>query len=179
VPRQYQNASARNAPGAEAVPALPAPVALAGGLPSHATEAPAAFATGGPSGTQTADAKPVSTSPRIASSPPIAPPAAPRAVVALSSELITFLLRRGDTVLQQGDVLSARLYFEQAAEAGSGPGAIGAAKTYDPAFLATIGATGLGANVARAIKWYRMASDLSGDQYADERLKALTAKTDR
>jgi TPR repeat protein len=82
-------------------------------------------------------------------------------------------------MLQQGDIRSARLYFEQAAEAGSGQGAIGAAKTYDPVFLATTDAPGLQGDVARAIKWYRMASATFGDQYAAERLKALAAQTDR
>ena len=187
------SAGSSSAAVAEAEPASRAPVAVGGGLPSREREAPpltrereappltspessvaasaAALAPGGLSGAQTAEARPIHTSQHIANSPPVA--------AALSPEMVAFLLRRGDTMLQQGDVRSARLYFEQAAEAGSGQGAIAAAKTYDPVFLATIDAPGLQSDVARAIKWYRVASAASGDQYAAERLKALAAQTDR
>jgi hypothetical protein len=80
-------------------------------------------------------------------------------------------------MLSQGDVLSARLLFERAAAAGSGAGAIGAGKTYDPVFLATIDAPGLKSDVARAVAWYRTAAATPGDREADARLKALTAQT--
>jgi hypothetical protein len=89
-----------------------------------------------------------------------------------SPELVASLLRRGDTMLQQGDVLSARLFFERAAAVGSGQGAISAGRTYDPNYLATTEALGLKADVARARAWYRTASVL-GDRDADGLLKAL------
>jgi hypothetical protein len=82
-------------------------------------------------------------------------------------------------MLQRDDVLSARLYFERAAAAGSGQGAIGAGKTYDPIFLATINAPELKSDVARASEWYRVASAATADREADQRLKALTALTGR
>ena len=80
-------------------------------------------------------------------------------------------------MLHQGNVLSARLFYERAAAAGSGPGATGAGKTYDPNFLATIDAAGMKGDVARAIEWYRQASTVLGDKEAGERLKVLTAQT--
>ena len=94
-------------------------------------------------------------------------------------ELVSLLLRRGDTMLQQGDVAAARLLYERAAAAGSGQGATSAGKTYDPNFLATIHAQGLKGDVARAIEWYRTASALFGDKEAVQRLKVLTAQTGR
>jgi hypothetical protein len=181
---QSLNAGPRSAAVAETKPALRAPVAVGGRLPSGET-APrlalspgssrmalaAAFPSDGRSGTQMEEARPIQISRHVGDSPP--------AAVALSSEMVTFLLGRGEIMLQQGDIRSARLYFEKAAEAGSGHGAVGAGKTYDPAFLATVTAPGLASDVARAIKWYRMASAASGDQYADERLKALAQQADR
>jgi TPR repeat protein len=82
-------------------------------------------------------------------------------------------------MLQQGDVVAARLFYERAAAEGSGEGATSAGKTYDPNFLATMHARGLRGDVARAIEWYRMASTVLGDKEAGERLKVLTAQSDR
>jgi TPR repeat protein len=90
--------------------------------------------------------------------------------------MVASLLRRADTLLQQGDVLTARLFYERAAAAGSGEGATGAGKTYDPGFLATIDAPGLRGDVARAIEWYRTAAVTLGDREAGERLRALTGR---
>ena len=98
-----------------------------------------------------------------------------RVTSSLSPMVLSSLLQRGDVLLRQGDVVAARLFYERAAERGSGPGATSAGKTYDPRFLETIDARGLMSDVARAIGWYQMASDVLGDKEADERLKALTA----
>lgn len=82
------------------------------------------------------------------------------------------LLRRGGDLLRQGDVASARLLYERAATAESGPGATGAGKTYDPVFLAGIDARGIRGDRVRAVSWYRRAIAL-GDAEAGERLKLL------
>jgi len=92
-----------------------------------------------------------------------------------SPEIVTVLLRRGDAMLKQGDVVWARLFYERAAAAGSGQGATSAGKTYDPKFLASIDAIGMKGDVARAIEWYRVASTLLGDTEGGERLKLLIA----
>jgi TPR repeat protein len=66
--------------------------------------------------------------------------------------------------------------YERAAAAGSGLGATGVGKTYDPAFLASIDARGLRGDTARAVDWYRKALAL-GDSEASDRLKALSARS--
>jgi TPR repeat protein len=86
------------------------------------------------------------------------------------------LLRRGEALLGQGDVLAARLFFERAALQGNAAAALRAAKTHDPDFIATIDAPGLKADVSRAIKWYRQAFDASHDPEAAQRLAALSAR---
>jgi type II secretory pathway predicted ATPase ExeA len=175
----------------EAVPPLGASVATGHGLVTLDSVSPpltsptsvgppvtasvAASGSGGLPGDQTVQSGPVQTSRQIAGSPIAAPPI----VAAVSPQMATFLVERGNSMLQQGDVLSARLFFEQAAEAGNRQGAIGAAKISDPAFLATTNAPGLKSDVARAIKWYRLAFTTFGDQYASERLKALAKQRDQ
>jgi hypothetical protein len=89
--------------------------------------------------------------------------------------VISDLLRRGNEKLALGDILSARLYFERAGAAGSEDGEMGAARTYDPAYLATIDAPGLQANVKRAIDWYRLAATTHGNHIAQQRIDALNA----
>jgi type II secretory pathway predicted ATPase ExeA len=105
-----------------------------------------------------------------------ASPPRPILTNSLPPEKVILLLRRADTLLQQGDVLTARLLYERAAAAGSGEGAIGAGKTYDPGFLATIDAPGLRGDSARAIEWYRTAAVTLGDREAGDRLRALTGQ---
>jgi TPR repeat protein len=106
-------------------------------------------------------------------------PAVPPEQKSPTPQYVAVLLRRGDTMLQQGDVVAARLFYERAAAAGNGEGATSVGKTYDPNFLATIRAQGLKGDIARAIEWYRMASTVLGDKEAGERLKVLTAQSDR
>jgi hypothetical protein len=50
-----------------------------------------------------------------------------------------------------------------------------AGKTYDPAYLATVDAPGLQADVKRAIDWYRIAATSHGNGEAQKRIDALTA----
>jgi len=108
-----------------------------------------------------------------------ATPVQPRVVAPVSSEDVTLLLNRGEAMLQQRNVLSARLFFERAAEKGSARGATGAGRTYDPNFLATIAATGMQGNVVRAIEWYRKASTVLGDREAEVLLNRLIAQSGR
>jgi hypothetical protein len=109
--------------------------------------------------------------------PPAPPPPAPAArarapAPQLSPAVLATLLRRADALLRQGDVSSARLLYERAAASGSGPAALGAARTYDPGYLASIDAQGLRGDPRRAAEWYRKAHAL-GEPGAGERLKAL------
>ena len=84
------------------------------------------------------------------------------------------LMRRGDTLLQSGDISGARLMYERAADGGSARAAMAMGGTFDPAVLAGLRAIGLRPDPARAVAWYRRARDL-GDQTAIVRLQTLRA----
>src|SRR5271166_1175968 len=77
----------------------------------------------------------------------------------LSAGQITELLARGDSFLHAGDVASARLFYERAADAGDWQGAIRMAATFDPSFLGRAGVRTAG-DLAKAQSWYRHALDL-------------------
>jgi TPR repeat protein len=95
---------------------------------------------------------------------------------ATASEPGLALLRRGEALLEDGNVLAARLFFERAALQGNAMGALRAAKTYDPDFIAAIDAPGLKADVPRAIKWYRQAFNATHDPEVQQRLAALSGQ---
>jgi type II secretory pathway predicted ATPase ExeA len=128
-----------------------------------------------------AAATPAPPNPSVASPMTIAPstaaaPTRPATTNPMSPEMVAALLRRGNVLLQQGDISAARLVYERAAASGSGAGATGAGKTYDPVVLARMDARGLRGDAALAADWYRRAIAL-GDSEAGELLKALTART--
>jgi hypothetical protein len=85
----------------------------------------------------------------------------------LSAAEITALVVRGDAFLEAGDVVSARLFFERAADAGNGRAAMRMALTYDAAFLERSGVRGLRSDPERASFWYRRAREL-GEGKADQ-----------
>jgi TPR repeat protein len=68
-------------------------------------------------------------------------------------------LSRGDSFLHAGDVASARLFYERAADAGDWQAAIRMGATFDPTFLARAGVRA-GGDPAQAQSWYRHALDL-------------------
>lgn len=70
-------------------------------------------------------------------------------------------LAGGDALLAIGDLSGARRFHERAAEAGSPEGALAAARTHDPAVLATLGVLGTRADPEAAAAWYRQAAILS------------------
>ncbi len=80
----------------------------------------------------------------------------------------TLLMDRGNALLAQSDINSARLFFRLAAEQGSAAGAMAMAMTYDPLVpgVAKTGAetgaeTGKArANPTAAVDWYRRAAQL-------------------
>jgi TPR repeat protein len=63
----------------------------------------------------------------------------------------------------RGEIVAARLFYMQAAAEGSAAAATGAGKTYDPLWLAKVGAGGLQPDPKIAAIWYRKAIVL-GDQ---------------
>jgi hypothetical protein len=84
------------------------------------------------------------------------------------------LLERGDRLFGTGDVASARLFYERAADAGNGQAALRLGETYDPAFLQraqlrVVGDRGL------ALFWYGRARELGADE-ADILLKGMQSR---
>jgi len=98
----------------------------------------------------------------------------PNAPTTLPPAVVQALLERGDHFLSLGDIASARMFYERAAEAGSAAAATGVALTFDPQFLKQMGTVGIRGDKANAIAWYRRASE-AGDQSAAERLNSLRA----
>ncbi len=84
------------------------------------------------------------------------------------------LLKRGDDLFAQGDLAGARLYYEMAAGAGSGQGALAAGGTYDPRVHEQLHVRGLAADPEQAAAWYRRAKE-RGNGEAEARLSALSA----
>jgi hypothetical protein len=103
---------------------------------------------------------------------PSAPPLQSPTVQRLPPAEIAVLVTRGDDFLKAGDIASARLFYERAADAGDGAAALRLGATFDPGLLARAGIRGIPGDPAMASAWYRRARDL-GDAAAAERLKGL------
>ncbi|HEY1895923.1 MAG TPA: hypothetical protein VGG62_06610, partial [Terracidiphilus sp.] len=109
--------------------------------------------------------------PAIATLTPITPATRLR----LSPAEITALIARGDQLLGTGDVASARLFYERAADVGDGEAALKLGMTFDPAFLSFGRLSGARGDPATAIAWYRRAHDL-GQAEAEIPLKRLNSE---
>jgi len=99
------------------------------------------------------------------------PPAVVRPPAEISAEARDFEAR-GDERVQQGDIASARLFYERAADGGNGRAARRLGNSFDPAFLARWGARFMRADPDEAARWYHRAGDL-GDNEAAQDLAAL------
>ena len=84
----------------------------------------------------------------------------------LSAAEIAALVARGDAFLAAGDIASARLFFERAADSGDSLAAMRMAVTYDAMFLDRAGLRGLGSDPERVAFWFRRAREL-GDGKAE------------
>jgi hypothetical protein len=91
-------------------------------------------------------------------STPLAP-GPPPAQLRLSAAEIAMLLARGDTLLVQGDISSARLFYERAADAGDGRAALRLGNTFDPNFL-DLAHLHVRGDSAIAESWYSRAREL-------------------
>jgi len=78
----------------------------------------------------------------------------------LSAAEIAALVARGDAFLGAGDIGSARLFFERAADSGDGRAAMRLAVTYDAGFLDRAGLHGQRGDPEQAALWYRRAREL-------------------
>jgi len=152
-------ASARSPPAA----ALPPPVQPSAAATPAASTPPEAAAEAAPREPAAETAPPEPAAPRAPEAkPPVASadPAHQPAGSPPSAEETSALLRRGDSFLAAGDVASARLFYQRAADAGDAPAALRLGATFDPAFLARTGIRGVVGDEAQASLWYRRARDL-------------------
>ena len=141
---------------------------------------------------------------KLAFGPPLSPPGWPKSEVAatpakmleatstvastaprnqptvptFSGAEIAGLLARGDWLFATGDVASARLLYERAADAGEARAAVRLGETFDPVYLAGSRLRGLQGDRDMAVFWYRHARDLGATEVAS-RLKKLEAKGGR
>lgn len=87
-------------------------------------------------------------------SPTASPPSAQSpSTKDLSPTEIAALVARGDSFINVGDIASARLFYERAANAGYGPAALRLGTTFDPSFLTRAGLRGLPGDTGQAAFW--------------------------
>jgi hypothetical protein len=80
--------------------------------------------------------------------------------VRLSPIEIASLKARGDEFLNAGDITSARLFYQRAADGGDGSSAWRLGATLDPTFLSRAGIRGISGELDRALWWYQRAREL-------------------
>jgi TPR repeat protein len=92
---------------------------------------------------------------------PTAEPPTPKRPVPLRlpAAEIAALVARGDALFARGDVSSARLFYERAADAGEGRAALKLGNTFDPVFL-EFAHLRMQGDPAMAESWYRRAREL-------------------
>jgi hypothetical protein len=150
--------------------------------PAGAVAAPSAETTAGSSSVNVAAAPPsAAAAGRTMAEPVTTPEPASRPGAdgpRLSAAETAGLVARGDDFLAAGDIASARLFFERAADAGDGRAAMRMALTYDAAFLDRAGLRGLGSDSERATFWYRRAREL-GEGKAEPPLGSLGTESTR
>jgi hypothetical protein len=150
-------------------PAAPRAAATPQAAPAVPTPAPSPPGrTPEPSASVTTPAAPEAAATPQAPPPPVQSPAGQHPSPAELAALVT----RGDAFLSAGDIASARLFYERAADSGNGAAALRLGATFDPNFLGRAGVRGNRGDPAQAAAWYRRARDL-GDAAAADRLKNL------
>ena len=112
-------------------------------------------------------------SPQSPQSP--APPQTPVASRSMDAQEIAQMVKRGEELLNTGDVASARLLLRRAAEARDARAAFALAATYDPSVLKRLGVYGSTPDVALARDWYEKAKQY-GSREAPQRLELLASQ---
>jgi hypothetical protein len=103
--------------------------------------------------------------------PVAAPPAAP-AARRMDPDELAALLKRARGLVATGDITSARLLLERAAEAQEASAALLLAQTYDPAVLGTQDLRSITPDPAMARGWYQKAAQF-GSRDAQQRLAQM------
>jgi len=76
------------------------------------------------------------------------------------------LLSRGDALFERGDIASARLFYERAADGGDAQAALRLGETFDPQFLSRAKIKGVRGEPAAALQWYKRAQELGASEAA-------------
>jgi len=105
-------------------------------------------------------------------------PAAQPGAANLPAGQVAALLARGDVAFSEGDIASARLFYQRAAEAGDSQAALRLGGTYDPEFLVRTHLNGVRGDAAAAAHWYGRARELGAPE-ADILLSGIIAKKDQ
>jgi hypothetical protein len=84
-------------------------------------------------------------------------PASNKAVRVLDPEEIKLLMKQGEQLIAAGDVATARVVLQRAAEAGNAGAAMALGATYDPNVLAKLGVVGVKPDAEKARRWYEKA----------------------
>ncbi|MGZ6195449.1 MAG: hypothetical protein ACXWML_09475 [Candidatus Binataceae bacterium] len=103
---------------------------------------------------------------------PAAPPAFSPPAPSLDREEIAALYKRGEQLIQQGDIAAARLMFTRAASVGDARSALALGASYDPDVLRKLGVVGVAADAALAREWYAKASGF-GSREAAQRIELM------
>lgn len=143
-------------------PTLPSAIAV----PDQTAEAPEALSN---AASPAREGKQAATS---TTSPATSPTAARSPSNQQRQAEIAALVARGDAFLSAGDIVSARLFYERAADGGDGVAALRLGATFDPGFLSRTSIRGAPSDPAQASSWYRRALDL-GNSAAQEALRDL------
>jgi hypothetical protein len=178
------------APGLEAKPPAPAAIAVAP-APAAATAPAAGTAVPNAPAAPRSDAAPsiakleppkdappalvAPDGPLQSSSPPASNPSGAAPPQANATAETAALLSRGDALFGVGDVASARLFYERAADAGNGEAALRLGETYDPNFLERAKLRAVQGDLKAAVHWYRRAREL-GVVEAEILLKGIQPK---
>lgn len=87
----------------------------------------------------------------------------------ISSEIssISDYMRNGHLLLVRGDIVSARLFYEAAANSGSATAMTAVGKTYDPVVLGQLGIKGFQADSVKAAEWYLKAGKAGDPEYTE------------
>ncbi|MCA1454915.1 hypothetical protein I6F35_17030 [Bradyrhizobium sp. BRP22] len=138
--------------------------AVKGGLVVARSAASASVASPAPSAALPApSAAPQASTPAVPPSPPAR---------RLNPDELSALMKRANSLLAIGDIASARLLLERAADAQEADAALLLARTYDPQVLGTKDARAITPDPAQARIWYRRAAEL-GSQHAQQRLTQM------
>ena len=93
----------------------------------------------------------------------------------MSADDIAMLMQQAEQFIGAGDVVTARVLFRRAAEAGDAKAALSMGATFDPALLAKIGVRGIAPDIVQARSWYEKAREF-GSSEAVDRLERLSAR---